>query len=87
MPYLELGKVNHQKQSSLRFQLQEETKMNPNPSPSFFSLLTIYNVSFFLSPGYPEKNPLSEKMEINPGSIWILADNKVKKNDSWVPIG
>lgn len=29
----------------------------------------------FLRPGYPEKNPLSQKMELIQAGIWILADN------------
>lgn len=39
---------------------------------------------FLLKSSVSKKNPLTGKMEINPASIWILADNKVKRNYSCV---
>ena len=85
MTYLELGECSWSKRIFRENSTARKDKNEPKSlNISFFSLLTVYDVYFFLSPRYPKKNPPSEKMEINPASIWILADNKVKRNDSWV---
>lgn len=57
------------------------------PPPHYFLCWPIYNTYFFSRPRYPEKKSSVLENEINPGSIWTLADNKVKRMISGLPIG